>query len=390
MNAPDSFLCEAKRLVLKLGTQVVTDAASGRVAQERLEDIVDHSARWVRDGKEVILVTSGAVGLGKTQLKLSGPLDLPGKQACAAVGQGLLMHAYQELFSRHGLTTAQLLLTAEDFSSRARYLNLQKTLERLLSLGVVPIINENDPVATAELEEDQDTKSFGDNDKLSALVAGKLAADLLILLTNVEGLYTEDPRQNPQSERISVIQRFEDLTHIRLEGLSEGGRGGMASKLEAARIAAISGVATVITSGLEVGALGRIFGSPEAFPGTLILPYREVPSGKKRWIGLASGYSGVVVVNDGARKALTERFSSLLPVGITAVRGDFQPHDVVSVQDEAGTEIGRGIAQFSAEDTRSVMGRPGYEIPQRLGQPDASEEVIHRDNLVIFSEYQPS
>lgn len=379
----DERVVHAKRIVLKLGTQIVI-GENGALAAGRLSKLVDQCAALIGQGREVLLVSSGAVGLGRQVLCLGqDKLSVTEKQACAAVGQNLLMDFYREHFERHRLITAQLLLTAFDFSDRKRYLNLRDTMEKLLELGAIPIINENDTVSTSELAEDK-TKSFGDNDKLSAIVASKLGADLLVILTNVDGIFTENPAVNPNARLISRIEGFEQLRDIQMEGQSAYGRGGMATKVEAAKIAAISGVHTLITSGLKPNALNCLL-EGEGASGTLVVS-KQALSGRKRWLGLASGYSGIIVINEGAKKALLEWHASLLPSGITGVQGDFQPRQVVSIQDEAGTEIGRGLIHFSAEETRKIQGRQSKEIAQILGHP-AEDVVIHRDNLVIYQEY---
>lgn len=376
-------LKQAKRIVIKLGTQVVIDE-TGAWAQARITALVAQCCRLLESGHEVLLVSSGAVGLGRHVLNLDRktPLNLAQKQACAAIGQNLMMTRYQEAFARHQRPIAQLLLTAYDFSDRQRYLNLRKTLETLLEFKAVPVINENDTVSTVELKETQ-SHSFGDNDKLSAIVAGKLGADVLVMLTNVEGLYTDNPTVNPDARRIEVVEGFESLGNIQLTGQSDHGRGGMASKVQAARIAAISGVHVVIASGYQDNILDTLF-SGNTIPGTLIMAQTPL-RGKKRWLGLASGYNGIVVVNPGARTALVQRGASLLPSGIIGVQGDFPPRQVVSIQDESGLELGRGLTNFSADAIRQIQGRHSQEIATVLGVGEPGE-VIHRDNLVIFEE----
>ncbi|HEX4922473.1 MAG TPA: glutamate 5-kinase [Bdellovibrionales bacterium] len=371
-----------KRIVVKLGTQIVIE--NGTFALARIEEIVTACHAHAEKGREFIFVSSGAVGLGRGVLGLERKVDLQEKQACAAVGQGLLMNAYRQVFGRHEWMTAQLLLTADDFSHRKRYLNLRSTMETLLKMGVAPIINENDPVSTMELQEDGRIKSFGDNDKLSALVAGKLGADLLIILTDVGGVYAENPRENPNAERIDVIDSFQKLSSIKFGSSSKLGRGGMQSKLDAARVAAICGVQTVIASGLESGTIARVLSGERA--GTLVLPQSALP-GRKRWIGLSSGAVGAVVVNEGAKKALVEKRASLLPSGVVATEGEFKALDVVSIVDERKIELGRGIVNFGAKDVRKILGKHSREIAKLLGETP-HDTVIGRDNLVIFEEYQ--
>lgn len=370
-------LDEARRVVVKLGTWVLT-SAEGEIASARLEDLVSQCAWLVKEaGKKVILVSSGAVGLGRSALGLEKLSGLTDKQACAAVGQSLLMREYHVLFSRHGLTAGQILVTADDFAERQRYLSLRDTFERLLSWGVIPIVNENDPVSTMELREDQRTHSFGDNDLLSALVASKLGADVLLILTNVDGVFDSNPDKNPDARRIERLEDFEALRRLNLKGQSAYGRGGVNSKIEAARLASFGGVNTIIASGLVGSA---ILGSA----GTLVPSRIRLPD-RKRWIGLSSGFGGVIEVNAGAAEALTRRNASLLPSGITAVRGSFRANEVVSIETTQGREIGRGIVWFSSVDIARIQGCHSSEIASRLGEVP-HEEVIHRDHLVILGE----
>jgi glutamate 5-kinase len=393
MSAPQSPLTHAQRIVVKLGTQIVIESdgtLSGMLALERLTSVARQCAELVKTGKQVILVSSGAVGLGRQTLGKKGKLSLTEKQACAAVGQNRLMDVWRTLFEHYELPTAQVLLTAMDFADRRHYLNLRQTLETLLKWGVVPVINENDSVSSMELQEEgYDSKvyvkGFGDNDKLSALVASKLEADLLVILTNVDGLYTDNPTTNPDAQHIPLIESFQDLQTVQTQGQSKMGRGGMSSKLGAARIAAISGIQTLITSGLKEHPLNALL-KDEPYTGTLVLPQAAI-SRKKRWIG-ASGYHGIIVVNEGARQALVEKQASLLPIGILHSEGDFSAQQVVSIQDERNTEIGRGLTHFSSAEIQQIKGLPSEKIADVLnGKSGKREEVIHRNNLVIFQEY---
>jgi glutamate 5-kinase len=392
-------LLNAKKIVIKLGTQVVINgvggssggASEGGFAVERLASLTRQCAELVAQDKEIILVSSGAVGLGRQALNLKGPLSLNDKQACAAVGQNLLMESYRNLFQQAGLITAQVLLTATDFADRKHYLNLRQTLEALLKFRAIPIINENDTTSTMELQEESYTKGFGDNDMLSALVASKLDADLLVILTNVDGIYTDNPFTNPNAQRISRIESFQDFQKIDASGQSLLGRGGMSSKLEAARMAALSGVHTLITSGVVSQPLSALLTPQAEATGTLVLPQASL-SGKKRWIGMASGYHGAIVVNAGARKALVENQASLLAIGVVGVQGDFFAQQVVRIQDEAGAEIGRGLTHFSSDEVERIKGLQSDKIADRLGFDTEGkiferEEIVHRDNLVIFEEY---
>ena len=376
----DKHLQNAQRIVIKLGTQVLAE-------ENAFECFSNQIAHLHQQGKQLLIVSSGAVGYGKKILGLTNDLSLLEKQACAAVGQNHLMQSYQTFLGKHGITIAQILLTAYDLSNRQRYLNLKETLEKLLDLGVIPIINENDCVSVAELVEQGKEKSFGDNDMLSALVASKLDADVLILLSNVDGIYNKNPFIHPDAQRISSVDDIDMLAEIDANGLSEGGRGGMTSKIRAARLAAYSGVSTIVASGLKPNILNSLFSSDEAFlDGTLILPETKLSS-KRRWLGFASGYQGIVVVNACTVPALVEKNASLLPIGIVNVIGQFQSNEVVSIQDENNMEIGRGIVLFSSEDIRRIQGVHSSEIPARLGlSPDLvdNEVVIHRDDLIIF------
>ncbi len=379
----------SRRIVIKLGTQVVLER-DGQLARKRLTQLINHcAAAWQLD-KEILLVSSGAVGLGENSLKICQPkeksLSLVEKQACASVGQNLLMDIYRELFSAHGITIAQILVTASDFSDRRRYLILRQTLEKLLSMRVVPIINENDAVSTMELKEGAYSSSFGDNDKLSALVAGKMDADLLVILTNVEGVFSADPERNPEATLISEINSFEQLASIDSDGTSPQGRGGMSAKIEAIRIAFISGVHTMIRSGNNPDTLSWMTntgGDPEG--GTLVKPGVSLPK-RRSWIGLASSTFGRVIVNSGAVNALVEKNASLLPSGVVDVEGSFQGGQVISIEDEQGHNVGRGVSRFSARDVRKISGLKSDQICNVLGK-DAKAEVIHRDNLVVFKEH---
>jgi glutamate 5-kinase len=375
------------RVVVKLGTQIVMEGQS-EPAFRRLEEIALALFQAWKVGREVLVVSSGAVGSGRRQLGLFHELDLVEKQACAAVGQALLMETYRTIFQRHGVKIAQVLLTTADFSERKRYLRLRRTLEKLLEMRVIPIINENDTVSTMELKEGVYSKSFGDNDRLSALVAGKLGADLLIILTDVDGIYTSDPKTNADARLLKSIERFEQLADIRLQGSSVSGRGGMASKLEAARIASISGVDTLIASGIDHAFLsGLLTGGrmdPVAARGTFV-PARAGLSGRKRWIGFASGVKGAVTINEGAIRALIDAKASLLAVGVIRVDGAFQPGDVVSLRNQNDQELGRGISNYAAGELERIAGQSSQRIAQTLSRSGPAE-IIHRDNLVIFWE----
>jgi glutamate 5-kinase len=378
---------EARRIVIKLGTAVLIREEGG-VALSRFYSFVEAVADLKREGREVLLVSSGAVGLGTQRLGITQrPPSLPVKQACAAVGQGRLMSLYSDAFDRLGVTTAQLLLTEEDFSNRRRYLNLRSTITKLLEMGVLPIINENDTVSTAELEPlDQSSYvrvNFGDNDKLSALVASKIEADLLVMLTDVEGLYTAAPDSAPGAQLIRVV----DQITPEIEGLARGGRtgragrGGMKTKLEAAQIATRSGCAAIIASGKLADVIRSIFAGEEL--GTLFLPQAGLP-GKRRWIAFATSVKAAIIVNEGAARALIERKASLLAAGIREVRGAFERGDVVSILDEQGQEFARGIVNYSSAEARRISGLHSDKIDELIENRNY-DAVITRDNIFFYT-----
>jgi glutamate 5-kinase len=376
----------ARRVVIKLGTAVLM-REDGGPALSRFYSFIESIADLKRAGREVLLVSSGAVGLGAQQLNLTRkPQLLPLKQACAAIGQGRLMALYSDGFDRLGVTTAQVLLTEEDFSNRQRYLNLRGTLGKLLELGALPIINENDTVSTAELESEETSPqlrvNFGDNDKLSALVASKTEADLLVILTDVDGLYTAEP-SSADARLIPLVAEItpeiEDLAR-EPSSSSKAGRGGIRTKIEAARIAAHSGCATVIAGGKLPGILARIFAGEEV--GTLFLPQSGLP-GKRRWIAFATTVKAALVVNEGARRALEERKASLLAAGVTEVRGAFERGDVVSVIDEREQEFARGIVNYSSDEARRITGQHSAKIDELIENRNY-DALITRDNIAFL------
>jgi glutamate 5-kinase len=385
------LLHKADRIVIKLGTAVLMrDDASGGIALSRFYSFVESITTLMRSNKEILLVTSGAVGLGARKLGFSKkPTLLPQKQACAAVGQGLLMSMYADAFERFDLVTAQVLVTEEDFSNRARYLNLRSCVSELLGNKVLPIFNENDTVSTAEIEAlrtDIDVKiNFGDNDKLSALVASKMDADLLLILTDVEGLYTADPRGDANAKLIPVV---EELT-ADIEALADSGsdnkpgrvgRGGMKTKLSAARVATQSGCATVIAGGKIPGVIEKIFSGQEV--GTLFMPKPTLP-GKQRWIAFATTVRAALVINEGACQALVQRKASLLPAGVVEVKGAFDRGDVVSIVNENGKELARGIVNYSSDETKKISGMHSDAIDQRVEQRNY-DALITRDNIAFL------
>jgi glutamate 5-kinase len=377
-TAPENLLRSARRIVIKLGTNTVT-GVDGRLCRERVEPIACSIAELMKAGRQVVLVSSGAVGLGRGLLGLhrSRLEDLVTKQACAAVGQGLLMDAYKNLFSKWGIKTAQVLLTEDDFSNWRRYSNVRQTMEKLIGFGILAIVNENDTVSTAELESvSQGTRSaaFSDNDRLAALVMSGLEAEALILLTNVDGLLR---RPAIQSEIIPVVAEITPELKALALGPSRSGRGGMRTKLEAVEIAMNCGGAAVIANGTRPDTLSRLFAGESV--GTTFLPARRM-RGKRRWIAYAADVRGRVVVDAGAHRAITQRKASLLASGIVRVESRFAPLDVVSIIDSEGREFARGIANCASEEAEKFAAKRG-------GQPASTESspvLVTRDNIVLF------
>jgi glutamate 5-kinase len=353
----DGLLRNARRVVIKLGTSTVTGSA-GELSLERIEPIVRSIATQQASGRQMVLVSSGAVGLGRGWLGLHPARlkDMATKQACAAIGQSLLMEAYKRLFGAYDVKIAQVLLTEEDFSNWQRYSNLRRTMEKLIGFGVLPIVNENDTVSTAELEIVENTPrsmAFSDNDRLAALVMSGLEADALILLTNVDGLLSAErsSRLKPAgaASRAQVVPFISKVTpelRALASGPSESGRGGMITKLEAAEIAMNCGGLAVIANGGRAETLSRVFaGEPE---GTVFLPSSRM-KGKRRWLAYAAGVRGRVVVDAGAQRAITSGKASLLASGVIRVEKPFGALDVVSIANVDGNEFARGIANCTSE-----------------------------------------
>lgn len=377
-----------QRIVVKLGTgQIVNEKF--QLQSVRLKKIVDQIAKLNKSGTQVVLVSSGAIGLAKglqrANKKVSGVaqnnLTLEQKQACAAIGQPQLMSHYIRLFSAHKVQVAQVLLTTNDLSHRESYLNLRRTLDELLRMGVVPIINENDCVSTQELIENQE-KIFGDNDVLSALVASKIEADQLVILTDVAGVFDKNPKLHRDAKVISVLTNIKDIVPLDTAGKSQLGRGGMETKLKAVKIASVCGIKSVIASGQEPQVLIKVAQGKD-FNGTSILPQGGLPN-QKKWLGFSKTVTGVVVVNAGAQEALEGKRASLLPVGVVQVHGEFKSGDLISVQNENQFEIARGLSKYASADLKRVLGLHKNEIKNI--NASWSEELIHRDYLVVFKE----
>jgi len=403
MSQARKQLADAHRIVVKLGTHVVTHDGI-ELALGRVMGLVESMARLRQAGREVVLVSSGAVGMGMRVLGLKErPRSLGMRQACAAVGQGHLMSVYTQAFAQLDVTTAQVLLTQEDLADRDRALCLRTTLMRLLELGVVPVLNENDSVSVRELVEYKRTQTqttvagagaasasapaaavadlagFGDNDGLSARVAVSLDADLLVLLTNVGGLFTANPRTDPAAVRLPELAAIDEAALARASGGSSGGTGGMASKLLAARLASSEGTAVLIAGGGEPRIIERAMDGEDV--GTLVGAVERRPA-RIRHIAVSARHRGALVVNEGALRALGDSKASLLPIGVVAVDGNFEEGDVVEIRDGSGRVHGRGLVNYPSDACRALAGRHSDDIDAILGWR-GYDALITRDNLVM-------
>jgi glutamate 5-kinase len=370
-----SRLKAARRIVIKLGTTTVTDARGG-VSAERVEPVVGAIAKLKDEGRQVVLVSSGAVGLGRSLLGLH-PARLKNmavKQACAAAGQSLLMESYKRHFDALGQKVAQVLLTEEDFSNWNRYANLRRTMEKLLGFGVLPIVNENDTVSTAELESIGRQAAFSDNDRLAALVMSGMEADALVLVTNVDG-FLEKKTGAKQAELVSFVERVTPEIKAEAAGPSQSGRGGMATKIAAAEIAMLCGGVAAIVNGGNPDALARALAGGRE--GTVFAPAARM-RGKRRWLAFAAGVRGRVVVDAGAQRAITAGKASLLNSGVVRVEREFQPMDVVSIRDLKGREFARGIAACASEEKGN-----GNDLKK------AARVIFARENIVVLKADPP-
>lgn len=360
----------ARRIVVKVGSSSLTTAVGGLDA-DRVDALVDALAKHT--AKEVVLVSSGAIAAGLAPLGLEGrPRDLARQQAAASVGQGLLVARYTASFARYGRRVGQVLLTSDDTSRRAHYRNAYRTLDQLLAMGAVPVVNENDTVATDEIR-------FGDNDRLAALVAHLVRADLLVLLSDVDGLYDGNPATSGTT-RIAEVAGPADLAGIDIgsAGKAGVGTGGMVTKVEAARIAAAAGIPVVLTSATHAG--DALAGRPT---GTLFHPTGRRAADRMLWLAHASAPRGALVLDDGAVRAVVERRSSLLPAGIAGVEGEFAAGDPVELRDARGVAVGRGLVNFDAREIPWLIGRSTRDLARELG-PEYEREVVHRDDLVLL------
>jgi glutamate 5-kinase len=367
-------LTRARRIVVKVGSALLVDQASGQVNRAWLGTLVEDLLRLRARKQEVVLVSSGAIALGRRELKLpGGPLALPQSQAAAAVGQIALAHIYKELFAAAGVTVAQILLTLEDSEHRRRYLNARATLSELLELGALPVINENDTVATTEIR-------YGDNDRLAARVAQMTSADCLLLLSDVSGLYTADPNRDPTARLIPEVREITpEIEAMGGGSASAVGSGGMATKIAAAKIATSAGCAMAIAAGAPLHPVARL---EEGADCSWFLPSQNPENARKQWIAGSLRPSGAVTIDAGALQALRSG-KSLLPAGVVAVSGRFARGDTVSVLDRDGNEIARGMIAYSDRDAARIVGKRSADIEALLGFR-GRDEIIHRDDLVMM------
>lgn len=375
-EASREALQKAKRIVIKVGTSTITYANGKRNFSQ-----IDRLAREISDlqnqGKEMIMVTSGAVAVGVDRMGLPGkPKTIPGKQAAAAVGQGVLMHTYEKFFADYGQIVAQVLITKTEAIDRHRYTNTRNTFMELMRQRVIPIVNENDVVALDELK-------IGDNDNMSALVAGIVDADLVIILSDVDGLYTANPQTHPDAVIVPEVAEITPEIEASAGGVgSARGTGGMATKIQAAKAATSSGIHLVIASGTEKNAITRVLQGEEL--GTLFVSRENRLQFRKRWLAFGAKIAGSIVVDDGCAKAIRKAGGcSILPAGVFAVQGDFLPGSTVSVIDKDAHELARGLVHYSSAELEQIKGCNSGEIANILGHKNF-DEVIHRDDLVIL------
>jgi glutamate 5-kinase len=363
----------ARRVVVKIGSALLTDRATGTLKRDWLASLVADVAELVRQGKQVVLVSSGSIALGRHKLGLpKGPLELEQSQAAAAVGQISLAHAYQELAATAGLTVAQILLTLGDTEQRQRYLNARHTIETLLDLKAIPVVNENDTVATAEIK-------YGDNDRLSARVAGMVSADLLVLLSDIDGLYTAPPAENPGATHIPLVTEITpEIEAMAGDAGTELSKGGMKTKIEAGRIALGAGTNMVISTGKVLHPLRAI---SEGARVTWFLAKQDPVTARKRWISGQIEPRGTVYVDAGAVRALAAG-KSLLVAGVTRAEGTFERGDAVIIRDPDGRELGRGLASYAQADAVRILGRKSSEIAGILGF-EGGPELIHRNDMAL-------
>lgn len=362
-------------LVFKVGTSTIT-YSNGKLNLNYCERLVRQLSDLANQDKKIILVASGAIGAGLGKLNMNKkPETTPEKQALAAIGQGVLIQHFEKLFAEYGHTIAQILLTRDDIANRKSYLFARQTISTLLTYGAIPIINENDTVATEEIE-------FGDNDTLSALVASSIDADLLVLLSDIDGLYTEDPYNNPEAKFIPEIKKITpEIEALSQQSHDKRGTGGMKSKIQAAKIATSSGVPMIITQGKNPQKISEIIEGQQI--GTFFSPAKKTLNCRRRWIAFAEFSQGKIFVDEGAKEAIIKSNKSLLPSGIKDVSGEFDRYQVVSICDSEGNILGKGISNYSSTEIKEIRGLHSSKIESTLGV-DLGSEALHRDNFVIF------
>ncbi len=370
----EEFQKNSTLIVIKVGSSLLVE--EGTLQLDKIRELAHNIACLKEKGKKVILVSSGAVACGMSVMGFTKKQGgIPFKQAMAAIGQSVLMQAYREAFSPLGIQVAQILLAPEDTNNRVKYLNARNTFEALIHLGVLPVVNENDSVAVEEIK-------FGDNDRLSALVASLVGADLLVILSDIEGLFTADPRLLPQASLVEEVEKVDR----RIEEMA-GGRGnpfstgGMKSKIIAARMATLSGIGVIVASGKNFSILQEIGEGKRR--GTFFWPEEKRLPGRKRWIAFAMIPRGSVVIDEGAKEALLAQ-KSLLPAGVKGVEGNFDLGDCVEILGPSGELVGRGITNYSSEELQKILGLHTEEVREVLGGKDFDEEVVHADNLVLL------
>ena len=376
MNIREEILSNVSKIVIKIGTRVLTNE-DGLLDKNRIMELSEQVVKLRLRGFSVVIVSSGSIGAGISALGLQKrPSILPELQAAAAIGQGKLIEVYNECFKKHGYHAAQLLLTRQDFEDRQRYLNTCNTLHSLLNFKTIPIINENDTISVEEI-------TFGDNDILSALVTNLLRADLLILLSSVDGLYTTPPAPGKSCRVLSVVDSIsDDIKKLAFKQKTKEGVGGMQSKLEAANIATGSGEAVIIANGMQSEILSKIMNYDNV--GTLFVPYNKKITSRKRWIGFTVKPKGKIYIDEGALSALQKKGKSLLPSGVVKIDGKFVKGDVVSIVDvDENKEVARGLMNYSDDEVRKVKGLRTSLIKKTLGYKPY-DEIIHRDNIVLL------
>lgn len=371
----------AKRVVVKVGTSTLT-YENGRLNLDRIEKLVRQIADLANEGREMILVSSGAVGAGIAEIGLAErPKTIPEKQACAAVGQGILMHIYRKIFGEYGYTVGQVLLTREDSVKRDRYANSRRTLLTLLEMSVIPIINENDAVVIDELK-------IGDNDTLAAMVATVVDADLLIILSDIDGMYDKNPATHLDAKLMPLVPAITPEIEAAAGGAgSAGGVGGMATKISAGKMVTSSGIPMVIAQGSADKILQRILAGEEEGTGTLFAARKSRLHMRKRFLAFGARAKGSIVVDEGCEKALLKKGSSLLPAGVVSIEGEFKPGDTVKILSLQNREIARGIVNYDNEEIEKIKGVPTHRLEEILGHK-SYDEVIHRDHLVILTGFE--